>query len=94
MEPFHSYGRYREDLKKASPPYIPFLGVFLKDLTYIDDGNPTFEGDRVNWTKLKLVCDFVYLYRRATCLHICECECVCVFFASLSLSLSLSRSRC
>jgi len=54
MEPFHSYGHYREALRQATPPFIPFLGVFLKDLTYIDDGNPNFEGDRVNWTKLKL----------------------------------------
>ncbi|CAG8921850.1 unnamed protein product [Penicillium salamii] len=35
-----NYQAYRETLRVAVPPCIPFLGLFLKDLTFIEDGNP------------------------------------------------------
>ncbi len=35
-----NYLRYRQVLKQTSPPAVPFLGVFLSDLTFLDDGNP------------------------------------------------------
>lgn len=31
---------YRETLVRADPPCIPYLGVYLTDLTFIEDGNP------------------------------------------------------
>lgn len=33
---------YRELFKSVSPPKIPFLGMYLQDLTFIDDGNNDF----------------------------------------------------
>jgi len=32
---------YREALHKANPPCIPFFGVYLTDLTFIEDGIPS-----------------------------------------------------
>ncbi|KAG8632155.1 hypothetical protein KVT40_001295 [Elsinoe batatas] len=32
---------YRETLHKANPPCIPFFGVYLTDLTFIEDGIPS-----------------------------------------------------
>ena len=32
---------YRDALKSATPPCIPFLGIYLTDLTFIEDGLPS-----------------------------------------------------
>ncbi|KAI7172164.1 guanine-nucleotide dissociation stimulator CDC25, partial [Hortaea werneckii] len=32
---------YRESLHKAQPPCIPFFGIYLTDLTFIEDGIPS-----------------------------------------------------
>lgn len=32
---------YRESLHKANPPCIPFFGIYLTDLTFIEDGIPS-----------------------------------------------------
>ncbi|SSD59633.1 uncharacterized protein SCODWIG_01394 [Saccharomycodes ludwigii] len=45
MESFRNFARYREVLNnvtKSSEPYIPFLGVYLSDLTFISSGNPDY----------------------------------------------------
>ncbi|CAO3643193.1 unnamed protein product [Mucor fragilis] len=31
---------YREMIHSVNPPCIPFLGIYLQDLTFIEDGNP------------------------------------------------------
>jgi hypothetical protein len=36
------YANYRRTLKQCEPPVIPFLGVYLTDLTFIELGNPNF----------------------------------------------------
>ncbi|KAL9004415.1 MAG: hypothetical protein Q9188_002773 [Gyalolechia gomerana] len=33
-----NFGEYRETLHSANPPCIPFFGVYLTDLTFIEDG--------------------------------------------------------
>ncbi|PWY69083.1 ras GEF, partial [Aspergillus heteromorphus CBS 117.55] len=35
-----NFTRYRERLRIAQPPCVPFLGIHLTDLTFITDGNP------------------------------------------------------
>jgi son of sevenless-like protein len=35
-----NFAEYRETLHKANPPCVPFLGVYLTDLTFIEDGIP------------------------------------------------------
>ena len=34
-----NFGDYRKVIKVAKPPCIPFLGLYLTDLTFIEDGN-------------------------------------------------------
>ena len=35
-----SYRGYREHLHLITPPCIPYMGVYLTDLTFVLDGNP------------------------------------------------------
>ncbi|KJZ76059.1 hypothetical protein HIM_04515 [Hirsutella minnesotensis 3608] len=36
-----NFGEYRETLHASNPPCIPFFGVYLTDLTFIEDGIPS-----------------------------------------------------
>lgn len=36
-----NFGDYRDALHAANPPCIPFFGVYLTDLTFIEDGIPS-----------------------------------------------------
>jgi hypothetical protein len=58
-EPIHratdsqrNFAEYRKRLKTAVAPCLPFLGVYLTDLTFINDGNPDF---RVSTENHKLI---------------------------------------
>ncbi|KAK9717180.1 hypothetical protein K7432_006399 [Basidiobolus ranarum] len=37
-----NYSEYRKQLKESSLPCLPFLGIYLTDLTFTDDGNRSF----------------------------------------------------
>lgn len=50
-----SYKIYRETLKIANPPAIPYLGVSLSDLVFINDGNPDFLSELINLEKCNLI---------------------------------------
>ena len=51
----NSYRAYRTAMRDANPPLIPYMGVHLSDLTFIDEGNPDKIGKLVNFGKRKLV---------------------------------------
>ena len=34
-----SYSRLRQELHTRAPPCLPFVGVYLTDLTFIEEGN-------------------------------------------------------
>lgn len=51
----HSYKYYREILSTTSPPCIPYIGVYLIDLTYMEDGNPDLIGPRINFVKRDMI---------------------------------------
>jgi len=45
----------RDKIKTAEPPILPYLGTFLTDLTFIEDGNPDrVRNDLVNFKKCRL----------------------------------------
>ncbi|KAI0024883.1 ras guanine nucleotide exchange factor domain-containing protein [Xylariomycetidae sp. FL0641] len=48
-----NFGEYRETLHAANPPCIPFFGVYLTDLTFIEDGIPsiTKKTNLINFAK-------------------------------------------
>lgn len=37
-----NFTEYRLIVHSVNPPCIPFLGIYLQDLTFIEDGNPDF----------------------------------------------------
>jgi len=37
-----SYSLFRKTLKICNPPCIPYIGIYLTDLTFIEDGNPNY----------------------------------------------------
>jgi len=56
-----SYGKFRKTVKTINPPCIPYIGVYLTDLTFIEDGNPKFlvvepeRDDIINFEKMRKV---------------------------------------
>jgi len=51
-----SYKAYREAIHNSDPPCLPYLGVYLSDLTFIEDGNPNMYNGLINFRKRRLVC--------------------------------------
>jgi hypothetical protein len=51
---------FREVLKKTICPCIPYLGLFLGDLTFMEDGNPGMggpNGSLINLQKRRMIAD-------------------------------------
>lgn len=69
-----SFSKLRKTLKSLDPPCIPYLGMYLKDLTFIEDGNPNYltnvEGNPENiinfekMRKLASVIQDIFLYQQ------------------------------
>uniref|UniRef100_A0A8C0NWZ6 Ras protein specific guanine nucleotide releasing factor 2 n=1 Tax=Canis lupus familiaris TaxID=9615 RepID=A0A8C0NWZ6_CANLF len=65
-----SEGRFknlRETLKNCNPPAVPYLGMYLTDLAFIEEGTPNFtEEGLVNFSKMRMVGDnfIVHLMQR------------------------------
>uniref|UniRef100_A0A8C0JPH8 Ras protein specific guanine nucleotide releasing factor 2 n=1 Tax=Canis lupus dingo TaxID=286419 RepID=A0A8C0JPH8_CANLU len=68
-----SEGRFknlRETLKNCNPPAVPYLGMYLTDLAFIEEGTPNFtEEGLVNFSKMRMVGDnfIVHLMQRFQC---------------------------
>lgn len=65
-------GRFRnlrDALHRCDPPCIPYLGMYLTDLSFIEEGTPDFTEDGLlNFSKMRMVlnlsgreCRFLYL---------------------------------
>lgn len=39
MDSHNNFSNFRDAVQHADPPIIPYLGVYLTDLTFIEDGN-------------------------------------------------------
>ncbi|KAL6068111.1 hypothetical protein QOT17_008359 [Balamuthia mandrillaris] len=60
MENKQNYKNYREALKDTSeaeaPGTVPYIGVYLRDLVFIEEGNPTIlENGLINFEKLLMI---------------------------------------
>jgi len=60
MENKHNFKNYRDRLAKIKAnrePTLPYLGVYLRDLTFIEEGNKTYvkENKLINYEKIQLV---------------------------------------
>jgi hypothetical protein len=50
-----NYKVYREALSQATPPLVPHIGLIPKDLFALEETNPTFLGELVNFDKLRML---------------------------------------
>lgn len=46
-----NYHEYRSKLRNTAPPAVPFLGLYLTDVTFCREGNPTHRASPVNPNK-------------------------------------------
>ncbi|KNE55652.1 hypothetical protein AMAG_01539 [Allomyces macrogynus ATCC 38327] len=55
------YANYRKALKAATKPCILFLGVYITNLTFVEDGNPDFlpENHHINFEKRRKVATII-----------------------------------
>jgi len=63
MSSLQNYKQYRETMNQSVPPCIPYLGIYLRDLTFIGDGNPNnFENQNglINFDKRRMVAAVIY----------------------------------
>ncbi|KAJ6251629.1 ras guanine nucleotide exchange factor i-related [Anaeramoeba flamelloides] len=51
----HSYRNYRDALAQAENPIIPYIGMYLTDLTFIMDGNQDHINGLINFAKRKML---------------------------------------
>uniref|UniRef100_A0A8C8F4X1 Rap guanine nucleotide exchange factor (GEF) 3 n=1 Tax=Oncorhynchus tshawytscha TaxID=74940 RepID=A0A8C8F4X1_ONCTS len=52
MDPSRNHRAYRLAVAKLSPPYIPFMPLLLKDMTFIHEGNKNYTEKLVNFEKM------------------------------------------
>lgn len=55
MSPKNNYSLLRNELHSVAPPCIPFLAIYMSDLTFVDDGNPNCIDGLINFSKRRLV---------------------------------------
>jgi son of sevenless-like protein len=56
MSSLSNFRHYRRHIKTVEPPAIPYIAVTLKDLTFIEDGNPNFrQNGMVNFEKMTML---------------------------------------
>lgn len=62
-----SDGRFRnlrDALHRCDPPCIPYLGMYLTDLSFIEEGTPNFTEDGLlNFSKMRMVSGAQVPYR-------------------------------
>ncbi|XP_051517668.1 rap guanine nucleotide exchange factor 3 isoform X2 [Myxocyprinus asiaticus] len=55
MDPSRNHRAYRLTVAKLSPPYIPFMPLLLKDMTFIHEGNKNYTNKLVNFEKMRMI---------------------------------------
>jgi son of sevenless-like protein len=79
ISPDSSFAAIRSRIKNVKPPAIPYIGIYLTDLTFIEDGNPKYVNERINFVKCKCFAGVIrdlqtyqntkYEFAKATELH-------------------------
>jgi len=54
-DPSRNMKAYRDILAKSKPPIVPFLPIYLKDLTFMNDGNDAKVNGMINFDKLRMM---------------------------------------
>jgi len=58
MKPIKNYQLYRDrlrELRSQGTPLLPYLGVYLKDITFIDENPSYLDGGLINFEKVELL---------------------------------------
>ncbi|XP_036388854.1 rap guanine nucleotide exchange factor 3 isoform X2 [Megalops cyprinoides] len=63
MDPSRNHRAYRLAVAKLSPPYIPFMPLLLKDMTFIHEGNKNYVENLVNFEKMRMIAKTVKIVR-------------------------------
>lgn len=63
MNPSRNHRAYRLAVAKLSPPYIPFMPLLLKDMTFIHEGNPNYIDKLVNFEKMRMIAKTMKIVR-------------------------------
>lgn len=53
MDPLSNWQVYRQTLKDTNPPCLPFMGLFLTDLTFIEENVSRLPNGFVNFDKVR-----------------------------------------
>jgi hypothetical protein len=66
MKADFSYKSYREELSHAQTPCIPYIGIYLRDLTYFEEGgnNAQIDPSLINFKKNKNVYSVIQIIQR------------------------------
>jgi len=56
-----SYKHFRTELSQSDQPCIPYLGVYLRDLTYFDEDGGNAEKNLINFKQRKNIYSVIYL---------------------------------
>lgn len=54
-----SFKTARTKMMCVRPPCIPYIGIYLTDLTFIEDGNQKFVGGKINFYKCMLFANVI-----------------------------------
>ncbi|KAI9138023.1 ras guanine nucleotide exchange factor domain-containing protein [Paraphysoderma sedebokerense] len=54
-DPSRNMKNYRDRLAGSKPPVVPFLPIYLKDLTFLNDGNESKVRGLINFDKLRMM---------------------------------------
>ncbi|KAJ8258191.1 hypothetical protein GJAV_G00194200 [Gymnothorax javanicus] len=65
MDPSRNHRAYRLAMAKVNPPYIPFMPLLLKDMTFIHEGNKNFVDSLVNFEKMRMIARTVKIVRES-----------------------------
>jgi len=55
LSQLNNFQTLRDVIHTKQPPLIPYLGIYLKDLTFIEDGNKDILDGLINFRKMELV---------------------------------------
>jgi len=57
----NNFAKLRESTIRSPPPKIPYIGITLTDLTFVEDGNPDFvkDGKLINFSKRQLLAKII-----------------------------------
>eukprot|EP01117_Protostelium_nocturnum_P019738 TRINITY_DN862_c0_g1_i1.p1 TRINITY_DN862_c0_g1~~TRINITY_DN862_c0_g1_i1.p1 ORF type:complete len:512 (+),score=132.05 TRINITY_DN862_c0_g1_i1:295-1830(+) len=68
MDSKSNYREYRNAIKDRRLPLLPYLGIVLRDLLFIEEGNPDYIGDKndrvINFEKIQLLGEVLSAVRK------------------------------